>query len=283
MRYLLRAVVSLCFLLCAAIAGAKMLGAVIPSEAYVLYPIGRLPYDVIITDAATGVEVVANEKGTDIYMNYTPFWSPNGRWLTFTTEPYQGAEHETTIIDMHTGYRQTFQANSLPMSWSSDSKNLVLYDSDNFYLFDLQTETSYDLFIHKSDMFISYVWSPDSRFISYSAHPLASSELSHASIYLYEVSNQTHINLTEIGFHADGLRWSPDGRYIFLYGTDPSLEQNVWLYDVNSEQARKIPVTSPVSHPVWLPDSSAIAFSIRGEYFSPEYYPYRYVLDTGIT
>ncbi|MEM6284130.1 MAG: hypothetical protein AAF787_18195, partial [Chloroflexota bacterium] len=159
MRYLLRAVVSLCFLLCAAIAGAKMLGAISSSEMYA-FTAGAAA-EVMIMDVGVGVSAILNPR-SQTSASHSPRWSPDGNQLAYTVYMEQPGAAYTGVLDIETAQQQPipgFVENAY--WWSPNSRYLITnMDYEYFLLHDLHEAATWSF----SNVFdgMRMVWSPDS-------------------------------------------------------------------------------------------------------------------------
>jgi dipeptidyl aminopeptidase/acylaminoacyl peptidase len=114
-------------------------------------------------------------------------------------------------------------------------------------------------------------WSPDGTKILYASRKLTGRDYAYSTntdIYLYDIGNKSHLNLTEgmMGYDTDPL-FSPDGKHIaWLSMERPGFEADKHrLFVMNLETGEKRDLTRNFKYnaesPVWLPDGSGLYFN----------------------
>lgn len=114
-------------------------------------------------------------------------------------------------------------------------------------------------------------WSPDGTKILYASRKLTGRDYAYSTntdIYLYDIRNKSHLNLTEgmMGYDTDPL-FSPDGKHIaWLSMERPGFEADKHrLFVMNLETGEKRDLTRNFKYnaesPVWLPDGSGLYFN----------------------
>ena len=162
----------------------------------------------------------------------SPAWSPDGNKIAWFSD--KSGEYQLVITDQKG--LETPRVISLPnptfylqLSWSPDSKKLVLEDAGwNLWMVDVETGKA---LLIDTDRTASYersllpVWSPDSRWIAYSK------QLPNLfrAIMVYSVNENKSYQVTDGFSDAVSPAWDKSGKYIFfLASTDIGLNTG-WL------------------------------------------------------
>jgi len=210
-----------------------------------------------LADVATGksIQLTRGKKSSS-----GPAWSPDGRWLAFTS------------------------------SRAEDKSQLFVISPDGGEAVQMS----------KSETGVGgYVWSPDGRTIAFTAADPVSKESKARKDYYddYDVVRReyTHSHLWTIdvaealsapqpgrrrtsgkAFTVSSFDWSPDGTKIaFSATTNPDLinggTSDVYVLDMAGDKVRKVvDQPGPDSSPLWSPDGRSILFSSAGG--RPDYF-----------
>lgn len=165
-----------------------------------------------------------------------PAWSPNGGWVAYFTE--HNGEYALALRDQKgVGEQRIIE---LPKKnfyyhprWSPDSTKIAFTDKQlNVWYVDVEkgkpvkvdTE-SYDHFLRTMDP----AWSPDSAWLTYSKR-----QANHMrAIFVYNLADKTHHQITDNASDAISPRFSRDGKHLyFALSTDVGL--NVGWLDMSS-------------------------------------------------
>jgi Tol biopolymer transport system component len=103
-------------------------------------------------------------------------------------------------------------------------------------------------------------WSPDGSLVA---------SASHGDIWLALADGTASVNLTRDGnvLDDDGLRWSPDGRWLVFRAWARGGASDLWLYELGQGELRNLTQTSSpgAGAPVWSPDSRRLGYGAAGE------------------
>jgi tricorn protease len=142
-------------------------------------------------------------------------WSPDGKHIACISD--ESGEDEIWLLDPKDGTKTqlTTEADTYKYSlvWSPDSKSILWSDKKNrVQIVDVATKKVTTVFTSKIWEMRDAVWSPDSKWISYT-RPAANGM---NQVYLYSVAEAKNHRVTE-GWHANGdARFSGDGKYLFF-------------------------------------------------------------------
>ncbi len=144
-----------------------------------------------------------------------PVWSPDGRWIAYVSDAsgedeiyirsHDGTDRQALTTD-HTGWINT-------LSWSPDSKKIAYSDKDNVLAYitvDSKALTKVDQSGYNP--FYDFVWSPDSRFLSYSK----SGKNGISAIYVYALDDGGIHQLTPGHTNSHAPVFDPDGKYLYF-------------------------------------------------------------------
>jgi tricorn protease len=149
-------------------------------------------------------------------------WSPDGRWVALVSD--HSGEEQIYLVDQRgeNEWRQltsgSFGFMNQPV-WSPDSKHLVF--SDKFMklrLVDAASGRTREIAHSDHDDawerwgIMDYVWSPDSRWIAYTAQTQNMNE----AIFLYDTKHSKTHKLTDEMTNDWSPSFSPDGKYLFF-------------------------------------------------------------------
>ncbi|MFH1160691.1 MAG: PDZ domain-containing protein [bacterium] len=143
-------------------------------------------------------------------------WSPDGRYLSFTSD--KTGEDEIYILNQDgseppvqsTKNADTYKYNPV---WSPDSKKLLWSDKMlRLQYVDIDTKEVTVVAQTNEWEYNDYVWSPDSKWIAYT-QPAQRGE---SKIYLYELAMKKAIPVTDGWFGVGNPSFSSDGKYLFF-------------------------------------------------------------------
>lgn len=181
-------------------------------------------YQVFIADADGGN---AHQVSNGHTFHFFPLWSPDGRWIAFLSgDHYRCNPHLITAEG--TGLRM--------LGDRGDYRGVIeMLDTPDFH----------------SESSSVHAWSPDSRWVYYTAQVDDAIEVMRASIE-GKIERLTH---EKPGTHAHHVKVSPDGRWIVFGSTRDGARS---LYVAREDGSGLRPVTQPVvgratCHANWRP------------------------------
>jgi dipeptidyl aminopeptidase/acylaminoacyl peptidase len=199
----------------------------------------------------------------------SPRWSPDGRYLSFTSSrPGKARGNQVWLLDRNGG--EAMQLTELKgrlqgYEWSPDSKRLALLIGDPDPEADPgpspQPGASATPRVPKPIVIDRYRYKQDGQGYLLSGR--------HTYIYLYDIATKKLDRLTKSKWDESSPAWSPDGtRIAFMsnHTDDPDRDPAAQLYVVDatpgSTEKQLTPATTRAgrSRPEWSPDGKWIAF-----------------------
>ena len=145
-----------------------------------------------------------------------PSWSPNGKYISYYSDTT--GEYEIYLLENKKDAKpQQITTNSSAWKyeneWSPDSKYL-LYSDRTLQLKLLNIETKVETVVDKAteNEFRSYVFSPDSKWITY----VKQAPNGYSSIWVYNIPEAKNIQLTDNSFSDNSPVFSTDGKTIYF-------------------------------------------------------------------
>lgn len=157
-----------------------------------------------------------NLSGTSGVHERDVAWSPDGRWIAFISDK-SGREEIYIVPQDGSGPAVALTADSdcykyAPL-WSPDSKKLLW--SDRLFrlrYIDIKSKKITDVARSKYWEINDYTWSPDSSWIAFSDR----AENGMPKIFLYSLSSQETIEVTDSWYSSYSPCFSSDGQYLFF-------------------------------------------------------------------
>jgi tricorn protease len=143
-------------------------------------------------------------------------WSPDGRWIAYVSD--KSGEDEIYIMPQDgNGEAQQLTQNAdtykYELYWSPDSKR-IMWDDKLLRLNYVDVATKEVITVAKGDIgeIMTFVWSPDSRWIAY-AKPEAAGE---PKVYLFSLADKKTFEVTDGWYASYNPCFSADGKYLFF-------------------------------------------------------------------
>jgi ABC-type nickel/cobalt efflux system permease component RcnA/Tol biopolymer transport system component len=191
---------------------------------------------------------------------FNPRWSPDGRWLSYTSINPQ----EIQIYDVETGASQSLPTQTGdPAVWSPDGEALLLIDLEKagelylhqLFRYDLaeQELTALDTGQALDENYPT--WSPDGKWIALVRREWGTDTLAREDqIWLMRPDGSEAHPVTQDRdiFHSQPA-WSPDGRYLLYEVNSTSstrIYQGIQLLDIETGEVYEI--AAPGNRPAWL-------------------------------
>jgi len=189
----------------------------------------------------------------------TPAWSPDGKWIAYTSDrtgEYQlvlraadGSGDERVLSQFPSGFRYR-------PYWSPDSKRLVFVDQAmKIHLFDVDSKSVKRIdqgayMFHGSLASFRVDWSADSRWIAYAR----AITFGNGAVFLYDTKDDRLHQVTSAFYNDGAPSFDPAGKYLFLTcgrHFEPSYSDldNSWVYG-NSQQLCAVPLRKDVPSPL---------------------------------
>jgi TolB protein len=199
----------------------------------------------------------------DKTLNLTPSWSPNGRWLVYTS--YSQNNPDLVMVDSLGKKRRTLLRlsglNAAP-SWSpvDDRLTLVLSKDENSEVYTLSNNRTLRRLTRHFNIDTSPAWSPDGKKIVFTSDR---SGRGAPQIYIMDAQHGDKAGVKRISFgssYNDNPAWSPDGDKI-AYTARVGRRFQIKIYDLTTKRSTVLTKTSGNNEqPTWSPDGRFIAY-----------------------
>ena len=200
----------------------------------------------------------------DKTLNLTPTWSPNGRWLVYTS--YAGNNPDLIMIDNH-GKKpkrtllRLSGLNAAP-SWSpvDDRLTLVLSKDENSEIYTLSNNRTLRRLTQHFSIDTSPTWSPDGKKIAFTSDR---SGRGAPQIYIMDALLGDKAGVQRISFNSsynDNPAWSPDGDKI-AYTSRVGRHFQIKIYNLTTRNSTVF--TKSIGNkeqPTWSPDGRFLAY-----------------------
>ncbi|UCG43622.1 MAG: PD40 domain-containing protein [candidate division WOR-3 bacterium] len=198
----------------------------------------------------------------------SPGWSPDGRWLVFSTA-YVGTIYKVKA-DSDSLTRLTFEGSCFYPDWSV--KNRIAYDSNEndpkganvLWLMDQDGSNRRDISEHGLGEWRCPSWASDgSRILFLRYYPGGQPE---PDLAIIDSAGTDQERLTNDSSDYRRPRWSPDGRTIAV-SRCVNYEYRLWILDLSTQHWTKLPTPHSGAYnafdPTWSPDGKRICFSLE--------------------
>ena len=202
----------------------------------------------IPTDGGEATPLTDHSGGIGSYK-----WSPNGRWIAFTSRDKESIES------------QKMKKNGLDMIVMGESQ---LYN--RLWIYDVESKT-YEI-IFRQDLNASlFEWSPDSKFIIFQAAEKVNTDLEYleSSIYLVKAPSGNPRKIAETPGKLSSMSISPNSDQLAFLGAisynDP-LAQSIFVLNINNGKSKLVTPDFKESFVdvEWIDDQTVIGLSQRG-------------------
>ena len=199
---------------------------------------------------------------TDGFLNLTPQWSPDRKFLVFTS--YQSRTRQNIeLVDLSTGKRSPLVSlaglNITPML-SPDGTKLAFATSQDgnseIYTMDMQTKGLQRLTVHSAGD-LSPSWSPTGHDLAFT-----SDRGGGPQIYLMSADGSNVRRLTFDGDYNAAPAWSPRGNWIAYVCRSEQRVYKICLISPDGQKRAQVTAGQGIDDsPSWSPDGRHLAFS----------------------
>ena len=202
----------------------------------------------IPTDGGEATPLTDHSGGIGSYK-----WSPNGRWIAFTSRDKESIES------------QKMKKNGLDMIVMGESQ---LYN--RLWIYDVESKTYETIF--RQDLNVSlFEWSPDSKFIIFQAAEKVNTDLEYleSSIYVVKAPSGNPRKIAETPGKLSSMSISPNSDQLAFLGAisynDP-LAQSIFVLNINNGKSKLVTPDFKESFVdvEWIDDQTVIGLSQRG-------------------
>ena len=193
-------------------------------------------------------------------INLSPQWSPDGRWLLYTS--FKDGNPAFYMKNLQTGREirvTNYPGINIGARWSPDGRKIALTLSiagnPEIYIIDLRRRTLTRL-THSDAIDVSPTWSPDGRRIAF-----VSDRAGNPHIYVMDSNGKNLRRLTFKGRFNASPDWSPRGDRIVFSRLEGG-KFDIWAINPDTGEEEKL-TYGPGNNedPSWSPDGRYIAFS----------------------
>ena len=203
----------------------------------------------------------------DNTLNLTPAWSPNGRWLIYTS--YAGNNPDLIMIDRHNklprrALLRMSGLNAAP-SWSpvDDRLCLVLSKDENSEIYILENNGKLRRLTRHFNIDTSPTWSPDGKKIAFTSDR---SGRGAPQIYIMDALLGDKAGVKRISFSSsynDNPAWSPDGDKI-AYTSRVGRHFQIKIYNLTTKNSTVFTKSiGSKEQPTWSPDGRFLAYRYK--------------------
>jgi len=234
--------------------------------------IGRQDVYVATLDIPTGKVLAAPSPLTQRYIgsNFSPFWSPDGQNVAFTSERQPGSKI-VVIHSMVNGKERELAPNLEYFDlgpWSPDGRSLLLHGTDTTghhgaFRIDVRSAAISPLILAETGSDVPR-WSPDGKAVFFR---LGADDAKGSSVAVRDLETGREKELyraASSSFIAPNVDVSPDGRQVALRVLSPKQPELLMLIPTSGGEARNLLEVHPpelIQSIAWTPDSRYILFA----------------------
>jgi TolB protein len=199
---------------------------------------------------------------TDGFLNLTPQWSPDRKFLVFTS--YQSRTRQNIeIVDLSTGKRSplvSLAGLNITPALSPDGTKLAFATSQDgnseIYTMDMQTKALQRLTVHSAGD-LSPSWAPTGKELVFT-----SDRGGGPQIYLMSADGSNVRRLTFDGDYNAAPAWSPRGNWIAYVCRSEQRVYKICLISPDGQKRAQVTMGQGIDDsPSWSPDGRHLAFS----------------------
>jgi tetratricopeptide (TPR) repeat protein len=203
---------------------------------------------------SSGIEILDIESGATrllVSSGKDPAWSPDGKYIAFVREPYH---EELWIMQASGGESRRLAVGHWPI-WARDSKRLFFHSYADWALYSVSIDDPAVKPERIIDCPSDFPWvSPDEKYVAYAiGRELRILEISSGQVVTKWIAPGPETGML--------LRWSPDGKEIFIGGFHES-DFGLWCFDVQRKDAWQI-FDAPAIMGTLSPDRSQMTVVLR--------------------
>ncbi|HEY1803910.1 MAG TPA: protein kinase [Terracidiphilus sp.] len=188
-------------------------------------------------------------------------WTPDGKYFVFQSDRQLWAIHE--------GSNFLHKADTAPVQLTSGAITyidpLLAKDGKTIYAIEVLRKGEIEQYDPKVAAFAPYLggnseyyldFSRDGKSLVYVTYP-------ERTLWRSNADGSGSVQLTPSSVHALEPRWSPDGKQIVFYGSDPGKPPRLYIIPSDgSETPEELAPSSPGQQwdPTWLPDGKSVIF-----------------------
>ena len=191
-----------------------------------------------------------------------PAWSPDGRWIAYTSDESGNYEIYITQSDGRGETRKLTNRKGCyieELTWSPDSKKIAFFDSSGtLYILDVESKDVTKAYKRPTGgRSVGVSWSHDSRWLTFADRPAV--RKANAAVFLYSVDEDKLTQVTSGMFNDTWPAFDRDGDYIY-YASQKDFSSftsddnyDTWVYD-QTDRLLAVPLRSDVEWPL-VPES----------------------------
>ena len=152
--------------------------------------------------------------------NKSPAWSPNGKWIAFTSDRAGDRDIYKMDVDGENVIRLTKQKSWEP-TWSPDSRWIAFVSGSTLFVMDAEGKNVQQLG-NGGTVFSDCTWSPDGKQIAFISAGIEDGKvIFRIDVIDVDGQNMRQLTKSEEGTVIRELVWSPSGKWIAYILTQP--------------------------------------------------------------
>ncbi len=203
----------------------------------------------------TGLRQLTNHQ----HYSDEPEFSPDGQWIAFERKYGDQDDYEIHIISRDSGGEYSLGQGREP-AWSPDGQWIAFEDGDGRGHIQVWRMTS-DGGNREQLTFDDHDnrapdWSPDGKYLA-----MMSKVGNNWQIVILDVASQRQTPITKGSPDKRFPAWSPDGQWIAYNTLKGGAPDQIWVIDVNGENASKLTSGGQNGRPCWSQDSRYLLYN----------------------